>query len=34
MLEQIPLLGSGKVDNVAVTKLARERFAQAVAAVS
>ena len=34
VLEQIPLLGTGKVDNVAVTKLAREYFSEKVAAAS
>ena len=35
-MEKMPLLGTGKIDNVAVTKLVKERFAaapqQAVAA--
>jgi acyl-[acyl-carrier-protein]-phospholipid O-acyltransferase/long-chain-fatty-acid--[acyl-carrier-protein] ligase len=34
VLEQIPLLGAGKVDTIAVTKLARECFAEKVAAAS
>jgi acyl-[acyl-carrier-protein]-phospholipid O-acyltransferase/long-chain-fatty-acid--[acyl-carrier-protein] ligase len=30
-MEKLPLLGSGKVDNMAVTKLIKERFASAPA---
>ena len=26
MVDKLPLLGSGKVDNVALTKMVRERF--------
>jgi acyl-[acyl-carrier-protein]-phospholipid O-acyltransferase/long-chain-fatty-acid--[acyl-carrier-protein] ligase len=26
-MEKLPLLGSGKIDNVAVTRLVKERFA-------
>jgi acyl-[acyl-carrier-protein]-phospholipid O-acyltransferase/long-chain-fatty-acid--[acyl-carrier-protein] ligase len=29
VLDKLPLLGSGKVDNMAVTKLVKERFAAA-----
>jgi hypothetical protein len=31
VLEQIPVLGTGKVDNVAVTRLAQQQFAQKIA---
>jgi acyl-[acyl-carrier-protein]-phospholipid O-acyltransferase / long-chain-fatty-acid--[acyl-carrier-protein] ligase len=34
VLEKIPVLGSGKVDNVAVTKLAHQQFAQKAAVVA
>ena len=30
-MEKMPLLGTGKVDNMAVTKLVKERFAAAQA---
>jgi len=33
VMEKLPLLGSGKVDNMAVTKLVKERFAAASATV-
>ena len=31
-MEKLPLLGTGKIDNMAVTKLVKERFAAAAAA--
>jgi acyl-[acyl-carrier-protein]-phospholipid O-acyltransferase / long-chain-fatty-acid--[acyl-carrier-protein] ligase len=34
VLEKIPVLGTGKVDNVAVTKLAQQRFEQKTAVVA
>ena len=34
VLEKIPVLGTGKVDNVAVTKLAQQQFAQKTAVVA
>ena len=33
-LDKVPLLGSGKIDNVAVTKLVKERVAAARAAAA
>jgi hypothetical protein len=30
-LEKMPVLGTGKIDNMAVTKLVKERFAAAAA---
>ena len=34
VIETIPVLGVGKVDNVAVGKLAQQQFAQKTAAVA
>jgi len=34
VLEKIPLLGTGKVDNVAVAKLAQQQSAQRTAVVA